>query len=78
MFGSGNTNACEKPALTAACFNMDDQRSDNKRAESENVAILNIGHEPCLLFIGLEKSDQVFEHAITIPTFPSFYNFFLK
>ncbi|MBQ0786122.1 MAG: choice-of-anchor I family protein [Oceanihabitans sp.] len=72
MYDSGNSIATETLALTPNRFNDEDGRSDDKGAEPEAVEVLNIGNERYILFVGLERSDQVMVYDITNPTAPTF------
>ena len=72
IYDSGNSIATETLGLTANRFNDNDKRSDDKGAEPESVAVLNIGNERYILFVGLERNDQVLIYDITNPTAPQF------
>jgi hypothetical protein len=72
IYDSGNSIATETLALTIDRFNDNDKRSDDKGAEPESVEILNIGNERFILFVGLERNDQVLMYDITNPTAPQF------
>lgn len=58
-------------ALTPGAFNGDDGRSDDKGAEPEAVTIQKIG-ERFILFVGLERNNQVMVYDISDPCFPEF------
>lgn len=72
VYDSGNSIATETLALTPSTFNDEDGRSDDKGAEPEAVEVLNIGNERYVLFVGLERTDQVMVYDITNPTSPAF------
>ncbi|WP_055444522.1 choice-of-anchor I family protein [Lacinutrix himadriensis] len=72
VYDSGNSIATETLALTPNRFNDEDKRSDDKGAEPEAVEVLNIGNERYILFVGLERTDQVMVYDITNPTAPTF------
>ena len=74
LYDSGNSIATETLALTPARFNDGDKRSDDKGAEPEAVDILNIGNQRYILFVGLERNDQVMLYDVTNPTAPKFMN----
>jgi len=72
VYDSGNSIATQTLALTPEKFNDEDKRSDDKGAEPESVDVLNIGNQRYVLFIGLERTDQVMVYDITNPTAPTF------
>ncbi|NKI26635.1 alkaline phosphatase [Arenibacter sp. 6A1] len=72
VYDSGNSIAVETLKATPDRFNDDDGRSDDKGAEPESVEVLNIGNERYILFVGLERNDQVLVYDITNPTMPEF------
>ncbi len=72
MYDSGNSIATETLAFSPDRFNDEDKRSDDKGAEPEAVEVLNIGNERYILFVGLERTDQVMVYDITNPTAPTF------
>ncbi|GAA4893076.1 hypothetical protein GCM10023311_16950 [Flaviramulus aquimarinus] len=72
LYDSGNSIASETLVATPTRFNDEDKRSDDKGAEPEAVEILNIGNERYILFVGLERNDQVLVYDITNPMSPSF------
>lgn len=72
LYDSGNSIANETLALTPNRFNDEDQRSDDKGAEPETVEILNMGNERYILFVALERNDQVMVYDVTNPTAPKF------
>lgn len=74
VYDSGNSIAKETLSNTPASFNGDDGRSDDKGAEPESVEVLNIGDERYILFVGLERNDQVMVYDITNPNAPVFLN----
>ena len=72
VYDSGNSIATETLAATPNRFNDEDKRSDDKGAEPEAVEILNLGNERYILFVGLERNDQVLVYDVTNPMSPSF------
>ncbi|MDY0780894.1 choice-of-anchor I family protein [Tenacibaculum sp. IB213877] len=72
IYDSGNSIAQELLARTPDRFNDDDSRSDDKGAEPESVEVLNMSNERYILFVGLERTDQVLVYDITNPTSPVF------
>ncbi len=72
VYDSGNSIATETLATTPSRFNDADKRSDDKGAEPESVAVLNIGDQRHVLFVGLERTDQVMVYDITNPLAPTF------
>ncbi|WP_111709887.1 choice-of-anchor I family protein [Lutibacter citreus] len=74
IYDSGNNIASETLSLSPDRFNDNDKRSDDKGAEPESVEILNIGNERYILFVGLERNDQVLIYDITNPNAPQFLN----
>lgn len=74
VYDSGNSIANETLNLTPDRFNDVDGRSDDKGAEPESVEVLNIGNQRYILFVGLERNDQVLVYDITNPTAPQFLN----
>lgn len=72
VYDSGNSISQETLMATPNRFNDDDGRSDDKGAEPESVEILNIGNQRYILFVGLERNDQVLVYDITNPTAPQF------
>ncbi|WP_298498157.1 choice-of-anchor I family protein [uncultured Algibacter sp.] len=72
LYDSGNSIATKTLSETPARFNDEDGRSDDKGAEPEAVEILNIGNERYILFVGLERNDQVMVYDVTNPTAPKF------
>lgn len=71
VYDSGNDIAEITLDLTPDAFNGGDNRSDDKGAEPEAVSILEIG-ERQILFVGLERNNQVMVYDITNPSFPEF------
>ncbi|WP_375241175.1 choice-of-anchor I family protein [Polaribacter sp.] len=72
VYDSGNSIATQTLALTTDRFNDNDKRSDDKGAEPESVEVLNIGDQRYILFVGLERNDQVMVYDITNPNDPEF------
>lgn len=72
VYDSGNSIATETLAQTPDRFNDGDKRSDDKGAEPESVEVLNLGNQRYILFVGLERNDQVLVYDITNPTAPQF------
>jgi hypothetical protein len=72
LYDSGNSIATETLAATPDIFNNNDDRSDDKAAEPEGLDVLNINNERYILFVGLERNNQVMVYDITIPTAPIF------
>ena len=71
VYDSGNEIAQRTLELTPDAFNGGDGRSDDKGAEPEAVSILKIG-ERQILFVGLERNNQVLVYDISNPSFPEF------
>lgn len=71
VYDSGNDISERTLALTPNAFNGDDGRSDDKGAEPEAVTIQKIGDRQ-ILFVGLERNNQVMVYDITNPSFPEF------
>ncbi|MEM9144385.1 MAG: choice-of-anchor I family protein [Bacteroidota bacterium] len=71
VYDSGNDIAMQTLNLTPDVFNDDDSRSDDKGAEPETVEILKIGGK-YILFVGLERNDQIMVYDITNPSAPRF------
>ncbi len=72
VYDSGNDIATQLLSKAKSAFNNDDQRSDDKGAEPENVEILNLANQRYVLFVGLEKTHQVLVYDITNPKVPLF------
>jgi len=72
VYDSGNSIATQTLAATPATFNDEDKRSDDKGAEPESVEVLNIGNQRYILFVGLERTDQIMVYDITNPNAPVF------
>jgi hypothetical protein len=72
VYDSGNSIATQTLAATPATFNDEDKRSDDKGAEPESVDVLNIGNQRYILFVGLERTDQIMVYDITNPNAPVF------
>ncbi|MEN1783759.1 MAG: choice-of-anchor I family protein [Bacteroidota bacterium] len=71
VYDSGNDIAEITLDLTPEVFNGDDSRSDDKGAEPEAVTIQKIG-ERQILFVGLERNNQILVYDISNPSFPEF------
>lgn len=67
LFDSGN----ELDAKAQTAGRYDDNRSDDKGAEPEGLAIGTVGKEP-IAFVGLERADAVAVYAIANPLAPHF------
>lgn len=72
LYDSGNSIAKETLNMSSSIFNGGDKRSDDKGAEPEAVEILNIGDERYILFVGLERNDQIMMYDVTNPISPKF------
>jgi hypothetical protein len=72
LHDSGNSIATETLAFSSTLFNDGDGRSDDKGAEPESVEILNMGNQRYILFVGLERTDQVMVYDVTNPIAPQF------
>lgn len=72
LYDSGNEIAKVTLDLTPDRFNDGDKRSDDKGAEPESVEVLNIKNKKWILFVGLERTDQILVYDITNPLSPSF------
>ncbi|QXP61337.1 choice-of-anchor I family protein [Olleya sp. HaHaR_3_96] len=72
VYDSGNSIATETLTATPDTFNDEDKRSDDKGAEPESVDVLNIGDQRYILFVGLERTDQVMVYDISNPNAPVF------
>ncbi len=71
VYDSGNDIAMKTLNLTPDAFNGGDGRSDDKGAEPEAVSILEIGGKQ-ILFVGLERNNQVMVYDISNPSAPVF------
>jgi len=72
IYDSGSEIATRTLSLTPDRFNDDDGRSDAKGAEPEAVTVLNLNDERYVLFVGLERNDQILVYDITNPAAPQF------
>ena len=72
VYDSGNEIATRTLALTPDRFNDNDDRSDDKGAEPESVAILEKEGQKNYLFVGLERNDQVLVYDISAIQSPRF------
>ena len=70
VYDSGNTISSTLLNLTPEAYA--DNRSDDKAAEPESVEVLNINDQRYILFVGLERTDQVMVFDITNPNAPTF------
>jgi hypothetical protein len=73
VYDSGNSIARETLFFTPDIFNGKDKRSDDKGAEPEAVEVLSIGNRH-ILFVGLERNNQVMVYDISNPLAPAFLN----
>lgn len=71
VYDSGSEISQKTLELTPDRFNDDDGRSDDKGAEPESVEILKVNSK-YLLFVGLERNDQVLAYDISNPSSPEF------
>ena len=71
IYDSANEISRKTLELTPDRFNDDDGRSDDKGAEPESVEILKINNKH-ILFVGLERNDQVLVYDISTPSSPKF------
>lgn len=71
VYDSGSEIARKTLELTPDVFNGGDSRSDDKGAEPESVEVLKVG-DRYLLFVGLERNDQVMVYDISDPSSPKF------
>jgi hypothetical protein len=69
LYDSGNNIGKKTLELTPDRFNDNDGRSDDKGAEPESVEILKVKSKH-LLFVGLERNDQVLVYDISNPISP--------
>lgn len=72
VYDSGNDIALRTLSLTPDRFNDDDDRSDDKGAEPESVEVLTIQGNKHILFVGLERNDQIMVYDISNPASPIF------
>jgi hypothetical protein len=72
IYDSGNDIGQQTLRLTPDRFNDDDGRSDAKGGEPEAVVILQLRKNKWLLFVGLERNDQVLVYDISNPYRPRF------
>ncbi|TNJ42570.1 choice-of-anchor I family protein [Tamlana fucoidanivorans] len=72
LYDSGNSISKETLAKTPEAFNGGDKRSDDKGAEPEAVTVLNMGNQRYILFVGLERNNQVLMYDVTNPVAPVF------
>jgi len=77
VYDSGNDIAQQTLSLTPDVFNGGDGRSDDKGAEPEAVEVLQVG-EKYILFVGLERNNQVMIYDITDPYMPVFMDILSK
>jgi DNA-binding beta-propeller fold protein YncE len=73
VYDSGNDVAKETLIETPDVFNGGDKRSDDKGAEPESVTTLSLGNRH-ILFLGLERNNQVMVYDISNPFAPGFLN----
>jgi len=74
VYDSGNEIAAQTLSLTPNRFNDNDDRSDDKGAEPESVEILKLQGNKYILFVGLERNDQILVYDISNPAQPIFLN----
>lgn len=74
VYDSGDNIAQQTLNLTPDRFNDNDGRSDDKGAEPESVEILKVQGNKYILFVGLERNDQVLVYDISNPASPVFLN----
>ncbi len=72
VYDSGNAIAEKTLNLTPERFNDNDKRSDDKGAEPESVEVLRTSGNQHVLFVGLERNDQILVYDITNPVSPQF------
>lgn len=72
VYDSGNEIAQRTLDLTPSAFNGGDGRSDDKGAEPESIEILKVQGNKYILFVGLERNNQVLVYDITNPHAPEF------
>jgi len=72
VYDSGNDIATQTLNLTPERFNDNDDRSDDKGAEPETVEILKLQGNKYILFVGLERNDQIMVYDISNPAQPVF------
>ncbi|PNQ74065.1 alkaline phosphatase [Hanstruepera neustonica] len=72
VYDSANDISQQTLNLTPDTFNDDDGRSDDKGAEPEAVEVLKVKGNKYVLFVGLERTDQVLVYDITNPMAPEF------
>jgi hypothetical protein len=72
VYDSGNEIASKTLSLTPDRFNDNDERSDDKGAEPETVEILKVQGNKYILFVALERNDQVLVYDISNPMQPKF------
>lgn len=76
VFDSGNDIAeitIGSPNFNGAIgFGDEDSRSDDRGAEPEAVEVLRLAGNKYLLFVGLERTNQVLVYDISNPTIPQF------
>lgn len=72
VYDSGNDIALQTLNLTPDVFNGNDGRSDDKGAEPEAVEVLKIQGNTHVLFVGLERNNQIMVYDISNPAAPQF------
>ena len=72
VYDSGNEIASKTLSLTYDRFNDNDDRSDDKGAEPETIEILKLQGNKYIMFVALERNDQVLVYDISNPTKPEF------
>ena len=72
VYDSGNEISRKTLELTPERFNNNDDRSDDKGAEPESVEILTLKGNKHILFVGLERNNQILVYDISNPVSPVF------
>lgn len=72
LYDSGNEIGNRTLELTPDRFNDNDGRSDDKGAEPESATILELPGKRMILFLGLERNDQVLVYDVSNPMQPQF------
>ncbi|WP_108867760.1 choice-of-anchor I family protein [Aquimarina aquimarini] len=72
LYDSGNDIGLKTLELTPNVFNGNDKRSDDKGAEPETVDAMKLCDDKYVLFVGLERDDEVLVYDISNPVSPQF------